>query len=191
MSLYSYKGAEPAKLQNSVYVEGGLIRTNLYSLDAEQLEELGFTGPYALPGLSEFQYSTWDSESFSYIIFDLPSDYVWYREKVVYDPQTKTIDIVPIPEQEVQERFALKFKELKAKRKELFTQADFAVSLTAEFLCDICEPEVLQYEELIKYKNELRDLFENTDDPFQVKFPIPPGKLDRVLKGQYGAIFTD
>jgi len=189
MALYSYKGAQPASLPNSIYVENGLIRTNLYSLDDEQLQELGFTGPYALPGLSEFQYAAWDSESLSYIIFDLPSNYLWYKDKVIYDPETKTISVVPLPEHEVQANFARKFDELKAQRQELFTQADFAVSLTAEFLCDTCEPEVMQYEELIQYKNQLRELFEGVDDPYQVKFPTPPSKFYRVLEGQYGPVF--
>lgn len=189
MSLYSYKGAEPTKLPRSIYVGDNLLLTDLSTLDQNELEKLGFTGPYTVPGITDLQYAAWDSDTLSYIIFDLPPDYAPYKEKVVYFPETKTISIVSLSEAEINANYETKFAEIRAKRYELFTKADFAVSLTAEFMCDICEPEVIQYQELIEYKVKLRDLLDGVTNPFLVVFPTPPSKLDRVLQGQYGPVY--
>lgn len=189
MSLYSYKGAEPTRLPGSIYLDNGLLLTDLYSLSNSELAALGFTGPYVVPGLGAKQFAAWDVDSLSYVVFDLPASYESYKDKAVYNQETKTVDIVPLPEHEVASNYAKKFDEIRATREQLFTQADFAVSLTAEFLCEACQPEVDQYEELLTYKTQLRDLLDNVVNPFLVVFPTPPSKLERVLQGQYGPVF--
>jgi hypothetical protein len=53
MSIYSYKGQEPATLPFRVHLDDGSTRTSLNELSAEDLQDIGFIGPITKPEFDE------------------------------------------------------------------------------------------------------------------------------------------
>ena len=68
--LYSYQNREPAPLPERIRMPDGM--TVRPPLSAEQLGELGYTGPFSYPSFdSETQIVTWDVNDMTYRVFDL------------------------------------------------------------------------------------------------------------------------
>ena len=82
MSLYSYKGSEPTSLPNKITLSNGKSRTDSSSFSDEELKDAGFTGPYTVPSFDqEYQKLSWNSESLSYVVTDIPDDVLWENIK--------------------------------------------------------------------------------------------------------------
>ena len=70
--LYSLNGEEPIQLPNRIRFENGLTKTDISTFTIEDLESVGFSGPYDRPSIdSNTQEIFWDSESLSFIVNDI------------------------------------------------------------------------------------------------------------------------
>lgn len=88
---------------------------------------------------------------------------------------TRTWELAPYPHA-IGERVAQKWKEIRQERNKKLTETDFAASDDYFYMKDL----------FIAYRNQLRDISEQSDDPFLVVFPTPPHdpKNDTSLEGR-------
>ena len=164
MVMYSYKGSYPVRsLPFRMEVEemfNGRMKRRTYTAEAANAnaEKFGWTEvPDAPPVDKNTQYRGWDRENLEWIVRDLTQD-------------------------ELNKKEAEKFKSLRERRNKLLVQSDWSQILYAE----ATDTEVAIFghkDRLIKdfiarewaeYRQQLRDLPENTEDLNDIPWPAPP-----------------
>ena len=164
MVMYSYKGSYPVRsLPFRMEVEemfNGRMKRRTYTAEAANAnaEKFGWTEvPDEPPVDKNTQYRGWDRENLEWIVRDLTQD-------------------------ELDKKEAEKFKSLRERRNKLLVQSDWSQILYAE----ATDTQVAIYghkDSLIKdfiarewaeYRQQLRDLPENTEDLNYIMWPAPP-----------------
>ena len=80
MSLYSYKGQEPSPLPLRIRLESGETRSSLKELTQQELEDLGFSGPFTKPEYDiDTQKIEWDNGD--YVIKNLTEEELSYKQE--------------------------------------------------------------------------------------------------------------
>jgi len=143
--LYSFRGEEPKEIPQRIRLPGGYTKTDPATFSEQDLIDAGYTGPFEKPDYDPIrQELVWNKESVTYTVNDLPEEL--------------------LPAQPTEEDH---WRNLRGWRNGLLSGSDWI------FVPDIDISEEKKGE-WIAYRQLLRDLPKNIEDPTKVVWPEEP-----------------
>lgn len=138
--LYSYKGEKPAELPNRIRLSDGTTRTDKSTFTEQEISDAGYT---IAP-----QYPAYNAE----------------MQKVVWNSNTISWEVVDLTEQEINQILNAKWNRIREERDMLLEQSDV-------FVLKELESNGVVSQRLRDYRQALRDIPQTYETPSDVVWP--------------------